>query len=167
MIYSTFCNTHVDHITVSTPFITLPPVHKSISVPAWMEICPGCLSCCFMTHFLLLQHLPIATISVRYPTRYPSVCIPVCCTPEHNHRARMEFWHFQQLSSKRKNLQVNSLLDDLSISNTHCVKHRVFCSGELWHVWGMLLLFYDTSRLETWVLAVSRYTPWQHPDFVL
>lgn len=130
MVYSTFCNTQVDHITVSA-FTTLPPVHKSIFIPAWMEICP----CCFMLLYdtlliladvgaegnLLSDTPPITRRSASQPAVHLSI------PTEH-------IWNSGTSSSflpKGKSLQVNSSLDKLFNNNTHCVKHRVFCSGEL------------------------------------
>ena len=99
MGYHTFCNTHVDHVTILAPFTILPHIHKSIFILGWTEICPSSLTwhIAFCSDTCKRQQS-----SFWYPTHYLLVCIAVCCTPEHTHKARTSFWHFQQLSSKRK-----------------------------------------------------------------
>lgn len=65
--YYEFCNTHVDHVTVSGPFTVLPHIHKSIFVLGRTEICPCSPSCCFTMRCLLLWHLQMSTISFPIP----------------------------------------------------------------------------------------------------
>ena len=141
MAYHTFCNTHVDHVTILAPFTILPHIHKSIFILGWTEICPSSLS-----HDTLPSALTSANVNNLLSDTPPITCWSASQSAVHLSTPTKHVQVSGTSSSflpKGKHIQVKSSLEDLLVNNIRCIKHMVICFGELWHIWGMSFLLYD------------------------